>query len=157
MSSAIKPPGGSGGAPPAGVGEAGAPRALDSGALDSGALDSGALDSATDVSRGEAFRGELSKAAETEGSKSSGATQRAGTENVGASRAELLRGLAEELRTGQVGSEQAVDRLVERALSSGTARGLPPARRAELETLLRTALAEDPTLAAMQGDLSRGR
>lgn len=139
MSSAIKPPGAPGTGPTAPVsGTPGGPEQKETSAA------------------GEAFREELSKAPEvgsTEAPRASSAT----ASNASLGRADLLRALADELRSGSVDPQQAVDRLIERALHTGPAAALPPARRAELEALLRTALAEDPTLAAMQRDLSRGR
>ncbi|AKF10670.1 hypothetical protein DB32_007819 [Sandaracinus amylolyticus] len=93
----------------------------------------------------DAFRAELEKAGATGGpSAASGA------------RTDALKALAEEVRSGRIDASQAIDRLVERALG-GMAASLPPARRAELEAMLRAALEEDPTLAAMQRDLARGR
>lgn len=132
MSSAIKPPGSGP------IGGAGAPP-------ESGAA-GGVQGSSED------FRAELDKAGDThrEGAAST-------TANVGSSRAELLRSLAEDLRAGRIDPQQAVDQLVERTLSGGAAASLPPARRAELEALLRSTLDQDPTLAAMQRDLSRDR
>ncbi|UJR85924.1 hypothetical protein [Sandaracinus amylolyticus] len=91
----------------------------------------------------DAFRAELEKA----GGAKSAAT---------GARADALKALAEEVRSGRIDASQAIDRLVERAMG-GAAASLPPARRAELEAMLRAALEEDPTLAAMQRDLARGR
>lgn len=139
MSSAIKPPG-SGGP----VGGAGAPP------------ESGGARPVEGAS--EEFRAALENAGEADASKAAGASASAGgAAPAEGSRAALLRSLAEDLRAGRIDPQQAVDRLVDRTLSSGAAASLPPARRAELEALLRSTLDEDPTLAAMQRDLSRGR
>lgn len=132
MSSAIKPPGsgpvGGAGAPP----ESGAP------------VEGSPSD----------FRAELEKAGAADATQS-GDTSPAS--QVAGSRAELLRSLADDLRAGRIEPQHAVDRLVERTLRSGAAASLPPARRAELEALLRSTLDDDPTLASMQRDLSRDR
>jgi len=55
----------------------------------------------------------------------------------------------ERLDTGQITPEQAVDGIVSEALESHGAGRLDPARRAELESVLRAALLEDPTLSAL--------
>jgi hypothetical protein len=65
--------------------------------------------------------------------------------------------LAKQLESGSVTPEQAIEALVERQLDSPAARMLAPAQRAELESMLRSRLAEDPTLIALGRDLSRGR
>lgn len=138
MSSAIKPPG-SGGPPgtgpiPGASTEVGGAKSV------GGASSAGASD---------AFRAEL----ERSGADAAAAARPAAS----SARAEALRALAEEVRSGRIDARTAIDRLVERALGAGPAASLPPARRAELETLLRAALEEDPTLVAMQRDLARGR
>lgn len=109
---------------------------------------------------GESFRSELEKAAPvaevatgTPTVAQTGAAQAHAAQTT--VRAELLRAISEDLRAGRIDSRQAIDRLVERALSAGPAAVLPPARRAELEALLRSTLAEDPTLASMQRELAR--
>ena len=61
--------------------------------------------------------------------------------------------LASSLRSGALTQREAVDALVERALSAPAAQGLTEAGRADLARHLRNALAEDPTLRAMQADL----
>jgi hypothetical protein len=58
-----------------------------------------------------------------------------------------------DLEAGRVDVEQALDRLVERALS--LAAGLPMTQRAALEAQLRAALTDDPTLVALREDLQR--
>ena len=65
--------------------------------------------------------------------------------------------IAEQVRTGEIDPARAVEALVERAMSSGAARTLAPAKRRELESLLRSAIESDPTLAGMVKDLERGR
>lgn len=139
MSSAIKPPGAPGASGPIGAGDAGATPSVDG--------------------TSEAFRDELSKASESDASNAttSNATTSNATTSRTTGRADAVRALSDELRAGRVDPQQAIDRLVDRALSTGPAASLPPARRAELESLLRASLEEDPTLAAMQKDLSRGR
>lgn len=76
---------------------------------------------------------------------------RAPTEAAGAP---PLEGIRADLAAGRIDAEEAVDRLVERALAS--AGSLPPGHRAALEARLRAALAEDPTLSALRKDLERG-
>lgn len=60
-----------------------------------------------------------------------------------------------ELRAGRVDVAGAVEALVAEALGGKTVSALPPARRAELEGVLRQALAEDPALVELQRDLER--
>lgn len=129
MSSAIKPPG-TGGPPAAGLApEVGGASSTDRGAFRA-ELEAPAAEAARDVRSGEA---------------------------APSARADALRALADEVRSGRLDAKTAIDRLVERALGAGPAAALPPARRAELEALLRSALDEDPTLVAIQRDLTRGR
>lgn len=68
-----------------------------------------------------------------------------------------LNQLAGSMRSGSLTPEQVVEALVARQLQSSAARGLAPAQRAELESLLRSRLSDDPTLLALGRDLSRGR
>lgn len=77
----------------------------------------------------------------------------AASETERASGASPLGALRADLEAGRIGVDQAVDRLVERALSS--AAGLAPSERAALEAQLREALSEDPTLVALRRDLER--
>lgn len=58
---------------------------------------------------------------------------------------------AEGVSAGHLDPGEAIEQLVQRALSS--AQGLTDAHRAELEAQLRAALEEDPTLVALQEDL----
>lgn len=71
-------------------------------------------------------------------------------------RAALLRSLAEQIRSGSIDAATAVDRLVQRSMGGAMVSALPAAQRARLEEMLRTLVANDPTLQAMQKDLSRG-
>lgn len=133
MSSPIKPPGGPAGPPsPDEVG--GSDRA------------GGAKETS------EAFRQALDEASgaqePTEATEATGAARTGATDGVAQ--------IAEELRAGQLDVEAAIDRLVERAMASGTAEALPPPKRAELEAFLRRSLADDPTLVALTRDLERG-
>jgi len=66
-------------------------------------------------------------------------------------------GIVQELRAGQIDAQTAVDKLVDRALAKADAAGLSPAKRGELEAVLRDALATDPTLSQLSKDLERGR
>jgi hypothetical protein len=63
--------------------------------------------------------------------------------------------IANEIKAGTLSASDAVERLVQRALSSGAASMLPPAQKERLAELLRAQLAEDPTLQALQRDLGR--
>ena len=63
--------------------------------------------------------------------------------------------LAGLVRSGALTSQQALDRLVERALGQ-VARGLSDAQRAELAGVLRTALESDPALQALRADAGIG-
>ncbi len=63
-------------------------------------------------------------------------------------------GIRAELAAGQIDPNEAVERLVQHAMSR--AAGLSDAHRAALEEQLRSALAEDPTLVALRKDLERG-
>lgn len=67
---------------------------------------------------------------------------------------ESLSAIEREVRAGSLDAEQAIDRLVARALER--AAGLSAEQRAALEANLRSALAEDPTLLALRKDLERG-
>ena len=59
--------------------------------------------------------------------------------------------IAGQLDAGAIDASQAVEQLVQRALAN--ARGLAPAQQKALEAQLRAALADDPTLVALQEDL----
>jgi hypothetical protein len=65
--------------------------------------------------------------------------------------------LVADLRAGRTDVETLVRTMVERSLAEAEASGLPPARRASLESMLRDALASDPTLQQLTKDLERGR
>ena len=64
--------------------------------------------------------------------------------------------IASALRAGDLSAQQAVDALVARALNSPAAQTLSDAGRADLARHLRNTLAEDPTLRALQADLTPG-
>jgi hypothetical protein len=68
--------------------------------------------------------------------------------------ADPLGELARLVQSGALTPQQALDRLVERALGQ-VARGLDDAKRAELAVVLRTALESDPALQALRADLGR--
>jgi hypothetical protein len=74
-----------------------------------------------------------------------GATVQAPTGPAG----DAVAALSRELQAGRLTTDQALDALVERA-AAGVAAHLGPEQRAELLTVLRTALASDPTLAALR-------
>lgn len=76
-------------------------------------------------------------------------------EAAGASRADALRAIAAEVRAGTLDPGAAVERLVERILSEAPASSLPAGQREKLGALLRSQLASDPTLLALQRDLGR--
>jgi hypothetical protein len=65
--------------------------------------------------------------------------------------------LVADLRAGRADVDAVVRALVERSRAQADASGLPPARRASLESMLRDALASDPTLQQLMKDLERGR
>ena len=65
--------------------------------------------------------------------------------------------VAADLRSGAIGSSEAVDRLVAEALESPMAASLNDAGRQALEVHLRESLAEDPSLASLVSDLDRGQ
>jgi hypothetical protein len=96
----------------------------------------------------------------TEGAapEGAGAAFRKAVEAQGAQGAEGTRGaeiaaIAAEIKAGTLDPSAAMERLVQRALSSGAAATLPPAQKERLAELLRAQLAEDPTLQALQRDL----
>lgn len=93
---------------------------------------------------------EFRKALEVERPPAAEPTARAGSTDA-------VRRIAEQVRAGEMDAAKAVEALVERAMSSGAAGTLAPAKRRELESLLRSAIETDPTLAAMVKDLERGR
>lgn len=129
MSAPIQPPGGGSG-PPDGVGGPEGP-----GEADSPVRSDGTGADALDAPQPTEAPGP------TDAGEASGAVQE----------------VAAELRAGRLDPADAVERLVQRALASPEAAALSPALRIELETHLRTTLADDPTLAALTRDLERGR
>jgi hypothetical protein len=66
-----------------------------------------------------------------------------------------LQRLAEDVRAGRMTPEAVIEALVARQLTAGPAMLLAPAQRAQLEALLRSRLADDPTLLAMGQGLAR--
>lgn len=80
------------------------------------------------------------------------AGQEGATEAASAQSGEIA-AIAREIRAGTLDPAAAVERLVQRALESKTAAGLPPAQKARLAEILRAQLAQDPTLQALQRDL----
>ncbi len=88
---------------------------------------------------GDAFRGAV------EGAKASG--------SEAASRADAIKALSTEVQAGRMDAATAVDQLVQRVLSEGAAASLPPEHRARLEEVLRSQLAHDPALLALQKNL----
>jgi hypothetical protein len=69
--------------------------------------------------------------------------------------ADAIGQLAASLRAGEVDAAGAVERILERVLAQGSVPALPAGQRAQLEAMLRRALADDPTLSRMVGDLGR--
>jgi len=74
-------------------------------------------------------------------------------DGVAAPEASAVGGLENDLASGRLTADAAIEQLVQRAL--GSASGLPEAHRAALEAQLRQALEGDPTLVALQEDLQR--
>jgi hypothetical protein len=66
-----------------------------------------------------------------------------------------VRALAQQLGSGAIDVETAVDKLVERALSGVLVDKLSAQQRDEIETILREALQSDPALTALIKDLER--
>ncbi len=67
--------------------------------------------------------------------------------------ADPVRVIAEALRSGEINPDRAVQMLVERALDSAPLAALDEQGRQQVEGLLRAALLDDPTLAAIVKDL----
>jgi hypothetical protein len=66
-----------------------------------------------------------------------------------------VQAIADQLRTGKIDTSTALDRLVENALEDLSVGALPPEEKLELQKMLRVALQDDPTLAALTKDLRR--
>jgi len=66
-----------------------------------------------------------------------------------------VQAIADQLRTGQIDTPTAIDKLIENALQDLSISALPPEERLEVEKLLRAALQDDPTLVALAKDLRR--
>lgn len=79
----------------------------------------------------------------------------AGPTTAASSATSELQRLAEEVRAGRMTPEAVVEALVARQLAAGPATLLAPSQRAQLEALLRSRLADDPTLLAMGQGLAR--
>ena len=71
--------------------------------------------------------------------------------------ADLVKSISDDLRAGRTSVSEAIDRLVAQAVGGEAAQRLTPAGRRDLEAVLRSALADDPTLAAMVKDIERAR
>jgi anti-sigma28 factor (negative regulator of flagellin synthesis) len=76
----------------------------------------------------------------------------AGVAAAGQAAADPIAALSRQIQAGTLSVDQAVERLIERA-GQGVARHLGERERSELTALLRSALANDPTLAALRDDL----
>lgn len=89
--------------------------------------------------------------------RGAGAAFRAAVDAQGAQGAHggEIAAIASDVKAGKLDAAAAVERLVQRALASGTAATLPPAQRERLAEMLRAQLSEDPTLQALQRDLTR--
>ncbi len=96
-------------------------------------------------SDGDAFRASLDATRPADATTGAGAPQ-----SVGALE------LANAVKSGALEPSAVIDRLVEKALAAPAARSLTDQGRVELERALRSALAQDPTLLALQADLGRG-
>ena len=91
----------------------------------------------------EAFQKTLDRTSETDDAAAAGAS-------------DPVTEIAREVRAGRIDVDTAIDRLVERAMSTRMVESLTPAGRVELEAHLRRSLAEDPTLVSLARDLERG-
>lgn len=88
--------------------------------------------------------------AEVRGASPSSAGSGSHADRVGTSTVDEV---SADLAAGRVDADRAIEQIVQRALKGAS--GLPASRRAALESQLRDALAEDPTLVALQKDLER--
>jgi hypothetical protein len=66
-----------------------------------------------------------------------------------------VQAIADALRSGEIDAGTAVERLVERALARASGVELSGLDRGQIESFLRQALQDDPTLAAIVRDLER--
>ena len=120
----------------------------------SGPVDpSGSGPEGTSGPRTEGFRDALA----TGEARAPGTTEAANVQGAEGAAPSELGHLASQLREGHLTPEQVIEALVARQLRSHAAQMLQPAQRAELETLLRSRLEEDPTLLALGRDMTRGR
>jgi hypothetical protein len=100
---------------------------------------------------------ESASVADTEAFEATTKAATMGTDEVGGATSTAAaagpEAIAADLQAGRIDLEEAVTRLVDRAVQSGMAAGLTDAGRAGLEAHLRRALADDPALGALQRDL----
>lgn len=66
---------------------------------------------------------------------------------------DVVQDVVQRLEAGEIDATAAIDHLVEHALQHNGAQLLDPAQRLELESILRRALDEDPTLQSLKIDL----
>jgi hypothetical protein len=94
-------------------------------------------------------------AADIAGSQATAIPASAPTERVEANASVEVQGstatLLARLEAGEVTRDQAIEGLVREALEQSGAARLPTAQRAELESVLRSALLDDPTLSRLLG------
>jgi hypothetical protein len=102
----------------------------------------------TERAGGPSFRDALERAGDAGHAQGPGAAATA----RGPAAADPVAELAQAVRSGALSAEQALERLVERAVS-GVGRGLSQAQRAELTVVLRTALESDPALRELRDAL----
>lgn len=90
-----------------------------------------------------------------EGAEASGSVSGRGgvTESAATQASSPVDALRADVASGRLDADEAIERLVQRALAG--APGLDEPQRAALEAQLREALAEDPTLVALRKDLQR--
>ncbi|MEC7522340.1 MAG: hypothetical protein VYE22_20810 [Myxococcota bacterium] len=94
---------------------------------------------------------------QVEGGELRGMVERAGADraegSAGSEAASPLDAVRADVEAGRIDADQAIERLVQRALAGAS--GLSPSQRDALEAQLRDALTEDPTLVALRKDLER--
>jgi hypothetical protein len=101
-------------------------------------------------SSGPSFRQALDEARAATGSPAAGTVGAGGT--AGAAAADPIAQLASAVRSGAVSAEQAIERLLDRAVGGVSAR-LSQDQRAELTAVLRQALEHDPALRELRDAL----
>lgn len=106
---------------------------------------------ASDVSQADKI-GKTDKAfgSEMESARASKASQAAPVDGAWAA-------LAQDVKAGKLSREQLIEHLVDKQLSSPSAKALPAAERVRLESALRDALANDPTLVTLLADAGASR